>query len=88
MLLGPHGDPKFVDKVRELAGPVVMHAAGLAFGDSVAQRDSRQLAYLREFYLAGMIAMIRTWLADADPMPLEELAELIVSTFMPGAALE
>lgn len=88
VLLGPHGDPKFVDKVRGFAGPVVMHAAGLAFGDSVSQWDSRQLAYLREFYFAGMIAMIRAWLADSDPMPLEELAELIVSTFMPGAVLE
>ena len=39
-------------------------------------------------YLGGMISMIRLWLADPDPMPLDHLVECIINTFMPDVTTE
>lgn len=82
ILLGPHGDPDFANKIREFASPLIL---ALAEG---GHSEGKPGEYLREFYLSGVIALVRTWLADPDPMPIDELTELIVSTFMPNVTLE
>ena len=33
---------------------------------------------VREFYLSGILATIRTWTAEEDPMPIDQLIQLVV----------
>lgn len=85
VLLGPHGDPAFVEKMKEAVKPFMMPFIERNVGEDAAGRN---MEYVREFYFSGVLAVIRRWLTDSDPMPAEELLELIVSVFMPEVSVE
>lgn len=73
VLLGPHGDPAFSSRLKEIISPLVDR-----FFLPTSELDEQSRHVVREFYLSGILAIIRTWTADDDPMPLDRLIQLIM----------
>lgn len=73
VLLGPHGDPAFSDRLKQIISPLVDR-----FFLPEAQLDEQASDIVREFYLSGILAIIRTWTADEDPMPIDQLIQLVM----------
>lgn len=73
VLLGPHGDPAFSARLKKIISPLVDR---FFLPESELDEQSRRM--VREFYLSGILAIIRTWTADDDPMPLDRLIQLIM----------
>ena len=44
----------------------------------LAQRDEQASRVVREFYLSGILAIIRIWTAEDDPMPIDQLIQLVM----------
>ena len=82
VLLGQNGDPAFVERFKETIRPLVdrfvLPAEGL---------KPRERIILSEFYLAGLLAAVRAWLASDDPMPIHQLIALVVHAVFPGGRL-
>ena len=73
VLLGPHGDPEFSRRLKEIISPLVDR-----FFLPAAELDEQARGVVREFYLSGILATIRTWTAEEDPMPIDQLIQLVV----------
>lgn len=73
VLLGPHGDPAFSDRLKQIISPLVDR-----FFLPEVQLDEQASDIVREFYLSGILAIIRTWTADEDPMPIDQLIQLVM----------
>ena len=73
VLLGPHGDPAFSQRLKEIISPLVDR-----FFLPDAELDDQARGIVREFYLSGIIAIIRTWTAADNPMPLDQLIQLVM----------
>ena len=73
VLLGPHGDPAFTQRLKQVISPLVdrFFLPGEELGD-----QGERIA--REFYLSGILATIRIWTSEDDPMPIEQLIELVM----------
>ena len=74
VLIGEQGDPTFGRRFKEAVAPLlerfVLPADGLTPAESHV---------LLEFYLSGIVAAVSTWLGEDDPMPVDQLINLIVS---------
>lgn len=81
VLIGEHGDPAFVARFREELLPFVAHF--LVEGRGLDGARSRVLC---DFYLAGVVAAISTWLSCSPELDVSELIELLVSAIAPSAA--
>ena len=46
--------------------------------------DNLHARYAMEFYISGVISLLRTWLRESPAMPVEEVAELIQSIMKYG----
>ena len=77
VLLGPHGDPAFSRRLKEIISPLVDR-----FFLPAAELDEQARRVVREFYLSGILATIRTWTAEENPMPIEQLIQLVVRIVM------
>lgn len=44
--------------------------------------DPREAAIVREFYLSGLVAVISAWIADKDPLPINQFILLILRTVL------
>lgn len=79
VLLGQNGDPAFVERLKEALRPLVerfvLPAKGL---------DGQSGRVVSEFYLSGILAAVRAWLAEEDPMPIDELIRIVVGTVFPA----
>ena len=73
VLLSPHGDPAFSDRLKEIISPLVDR-----FFLPEAQLDEQASRVVREFYLSGILATIRIWTAEDDPMPIDQLIQLVM----------
>ena len=73
VLLGPHGDPAFSDRLKEIISPLVDR-----FFLPEAELDEQARRVVREFYLSGILAIIRTWTAEEQPMPIDQLITLLM----------
>ena len=73
VLLGPHGDPAFSDRLKEIISPLVDR-----FFLPEAELDEQARRVVREFYLSGILAIIRAWTAEENPMPIEQLITLLM----------
>lgn len=72
VLLGEHGDPTFGERLKQIVSPVVDRF--FLPEEPLGEQGER---IVREFYLSGIVAIIRAWTSEEDPMPLEQLIELI-----------
>lgn len=79
-LMGPHGDPSFSIRLKEILAPLldrfILPAQGM---------PEEHKAILREFYLSGLLSAISTWASNPDSMPVDQLIALIVSAVMPAS---
>ena len=73
VLLGTHGDPAFSQRLKQIISPLVDRF----FLPSV-ELDEQARRMVREFYLSGILATIRTWTSEENPMPIEQLIQLVV----------
>ena len=73
VLLGPHGDPAFSGRLKEIISPLVDR-----FFLPEAELDEQARRVVREFYLSGILAIIRTWTAEENPMPIDQLINLLM----------
>ncbi len=73
VLLGEHGDPTFGQRLKEIVSPIVDR---FFLQDEAVDEQGRRI--VREFYLSGILAIIRTWTAEKDPMPIDRLIDLVV----------
>ena len=76
-LLGPHGDPAFVARFKQVLRPLV---ARFLLGGTDLDAPRREL--MEEFYLAGLLAMVTRWLDECDDMPVESLISLIAEQLL------
>ena len=79
VLLGKNGDPAFVERFKETIRPLVDRFVLPAEGLRPQER-----AILSEFYLTGLLAAVRAWLAADDSMPIHQLISLVVHAVFPG----
>lgn len=77
VLLGPGGDPAFAERLKAVIAPLVERFVLPAEG--LGEQDR---AVLMEFYLSGLLAAIRLWLAQDNPMPIDQLIPLVVSNVL------
>lgn len=77
VLLGDHGDPAFARRFKEVISPLldrfVLPQEGLG---------EQERHVMREFYLSGLLAAMRTWLSEESPMPIDQLVNLITRTVL------
>lgn len=73
VLLGEHGDPAFTRRLKEIISPLIDRF----FLPDEPLGEQAELV-VREFYLAGVVSTIRTWTAEDDPMPIDQLINLLV----------
>ena len=73
VLLGDHGDPAFTQRLKEILTPLVDRFFLPA--EPIGEQAER---VIREFYLSGIVATIRTWTSEEDPMPIEQLIQLVM----------
>ncbi len=76
-LLGPHGDPSFARRFKEIIAPLIDR-----FIMPTDALDPREAAIVREFYLSGLVAVISAWIADKDPLPINQFILLILRTVL------
>jgi AcrR family transcriptional regulator len=75
--LGPHGDPTFTRRFKEIIAPLVDR-----FVMPAGRLGPRESAVVREFYLSGLVAVISAWIVDEDPMPIDQFILLILRTVL------
>ena len=80
-LLGPHGDPAFVARFKQVLRPVVAR-----FLVTSPELDERGRDLMEEFYLAGLLALIARWLDEYEDMPVERLLGLVTAQLLPSPA--
>ena len=79
-LMGPHGDPSFARRLKDLIGPLVDRYLIPAPGLSPQERD-----IVREFYLSGLLSSICAWMVAPERMPIEGFIALIVNNILSQA---
>lgn len=77
VLLGDEGDPAFAARLKEALSPLVDR---FVLPEEELSAQERQI--LMEFYLSGLLAAIRTWLAEDNPMPIDRLIEVVVGSVL------
>ena len=77
VLLGDHGDPAFTQRLKEIISPLVDRFFLPA--EPLGEQAER---IVREFYLSGIVSVIRTWTAEDRPMPIAQLIQLVVGIVM------
>lgn len=77
-LMGPHRDPSFGIRLKEILAPLldrfILPAQGMP-------EDHK--AILREFYLSGLLAAISAWASNTAGMPVSQLIDLLVRAVTP-----
>ena len=73
VLLGDHGDPAFTQRLKEIISPLVDRF--FLPEEPLGEQAER---IVREFYLSGIVSTIRTWTSEDDPMPIDQLIQLVV----------
>lgn len=73
VLLGEHGDPAFTRRLKEVICPIVDRF--FLPQEPLGEQGTR---ITREFYLSGIVAIIRAWTAEDDPMPIDQLIDLLM----------
>lgn len=73
VLLGEHGDQAFVQRMKEVLAPLVDR-----FVTPCQSLEGQERRIVREFYLSGLVAAIRTWNSEEDPMPIDRLIDLVL----------
>ena len=72
VLLGAKGDPAFMSKLKDSIKPTLMSEL-----IKYVQVDSMKLDYILEYILTAMIGMMSYWYNQKNPIPKEEMYELI-----------
>ena len=70
VMIGPHGDLAFVNRLKEQ-----IEKRTLQFLES-AQSDANY-EYLCSFIITGCVGVVETWLKEADPKSPEEMAKIL-----------
>ena len=76
-LMGPHGDPSFAQRLKDIIGPVVDR-----YVIAEAPLGPQERGIIREFYLSGLLASICAWMVAPDRMPIDRFIELIVNSIL------
>lgn len=76
-LMGPHGDPGFSQRLKAILAPLFDQF--ILDGQDLTDQ---QRAIMREFYASGLLAAIGTWMTLPEPMPIDRLVEMLVSTLL------
>lgn len=80
VMIGPHGDMTFVNRLKEL---VKERLKNLFLSEEYASRD---LEYYYPFIVSGCIGVIETWLNSSMPKSPEEMAVLCSDMIVRGLA--
>ena len=89
VLLGPHGDPKFVERAEESVWPYIQP---ILFPDTPNVEDikdpqeRRRLELLKHFYLSGILGIFRAALNDPDLIAPTEVGRFMSEELLPRIA--
>lgn len=72
VLLGERGDPAFAQRLKKILSPLVDR-----FFLPEEPLGEQAEGIVREFYLSGIVATIRAWTSERDPMPIQQLIDII-----------
>ena len=78
VLLGRHGDPRFIDQMKSIIYPI----AFLSIGNSTEHDIASQLK--TEFLLSGVLATITKWYELKQPISAEQLGKIIKEILQHG----
>ena len=79
VLLGERGDPAFASKLKNVIKPILM----TRFLDKSHDKQV-ELDYILEYTLTAMIGIMSYWFSKADPLPKEQLYELMHRLMIEG----
>ena len=68
VMIGPHGDLAFVNRLKELVKERLRHLLKTEY--------SAEAEYYYPFIVAGFVGVIETWLDQPNPLPPERMAEI------------
>ena len=80
VLLGENGDPAFVTKLKNSIKPTVLH-----FYQIHATYDAVQREVVVEFVLSALIGVMSYWFRQQQPLPQEQLLDLMHQLMTKGA---
>lgn len=80
VLLGPHGDAEFLERIKNVDVRLIAMYAGVP---ATAAPTATTREYVREFYVSGLLAVMRKWLADPNAMPIEQFVRFLIEAFFP-----
>lgn len=83
VLLGENGDPAFRSKLLKRLSPIMM---GMPQCEGPEIRN--RILYLMEYQSSGILSTMTKWFQDENPMPREELVELLMSVTIHGVQKE
>ncbi|WP_223846756.1 TetR/AcrR family transcriptional regulator [Bifidobacterium rousetti] len=89
VLLGPHGDPKFVERAENSVWPYIQP---ILFPDTPNVEDikdpqeRRRLELLKHFYLSGILGIFRAALNDRDLIDPTEIGRFMSEELLPRIA--
>lgn len=79
VMLGPHGDLAFVNRLKELVKERLRHILEL-------EHAGENLEYFYSFIVSGFVGIIETWLNHENPLPPEKIADLCWQLLRNGIA--
>lgn len=77
VMMGPHGDLAFVNRLKDLVRDRIYSIAS-------SKQTSRDYPYIEFFIVSGYIGVIEAWLNLPDPPPPEEMAAICSGMIVTG----
>ncbi len=79
-LLGDHGDPRFINRLKEVIWPLLNRYFVPSEGHS-----AYQMTLLSEFYLTGLLAAVNAWITDPR-IPIDQFISFMIASVFPMQA--
>ena len=80
VMIGPHGDLAFVNRLKNLVKERISNILAL-------KQSAYDYAYIEAFTVSGCIGVIETWLSQSSPRTPEEAASICSELLMKGLSL-
>ena len=81
VMVGPHGDFSFVNRMKGLIGTRIYNILA-------SKHRDRDCLYIEAFAISGCVGVVETWLSQSAPAAPEEMAAICSRLLLEGLGLE
>lgn len=81
VMVGPHGDFSFVNRMKSLIGKRIYNILA-------SKHRDRDCLYIEAFAISGCVGVVETWLSQSAPAAPEEMAAICSRLLLEGLGLE